>query len=330
MVRGRRRSGRLELSDPNGSTFRHVFCAVVHENVDCVVDLVRNLRFFEPGSPIVLYDGSGGKILRHAAVLERLGAVMYPAPRRMTWGRLHDYVFDCLEYTLDSYSFDAVTFLDSDQLLIRRDYTRAVQAALERQPQAGLLATPNPSIGDEWGTRLEPNELALWEPFLDRFSSGPEQRFPRRWIFWPGTVITRGAAAAIREQRGDELLVDILERTKACSEEIAFSTLAALLGYEVVAKPWNDEWVRWRRPLSISQVADALANAECFWLHPVKRISDDPVRLYVRRASNDYHGYTLAPVRKLTLRMSRRAAAASAARWKRRATDGLIRRLAKQ
>jgi hypothetical protein len=49
----------------------------------------------------------------------------------------------------------------------------------------------------------------------------------------------------------------------------------------------------------------------------------------VRRASNDYHGYTLAPGKKLTFRMSRRAAGASAGRWK-RATDGLIRRLAKQ
>jgi hypothetical protein len=169
------------------SPFRNVFACLVHENLECTVDLVRNLRFFEPDSAIVVYDGSGGSILQYAVVLERLGAVMHPMPRPMTWGRLHDFAFDCLEYALDHDSFDALTFVDSDQLLARRGYAGAVQAALEQDPQAGVLATPS-----RWGdgavshqAQLALQERALWEPLLERFSSGRD-RFPS----WRGHLRT--------------------------------------------------------------------------------------------------------------------------------------------
>lgn len=312
-----------------GSPFKHVFCCVVHENVNCVLDLVRNLRFFAPDSAIVLYDGSTESILKHAVVLEWLGAVRHPAPRPMLWGRLHESVFDCLEYVLSSDSFDAVTFIDSDQLLTRRGYVAAVQAALEDRPRAGVLGTPNPSIGEEWGTELEPGEQELWKPFLDRFPSGQEHRFPRRWIFWPGTVITRAAAGAICDFRSDPMLADILERTTAASEEIAFSTLAALLGYEVIEKPWNDEWVRWRLKLRVPEVAEALADPTCFWLHPVLRRSDDPARIYLRHSNNEYRGYTPAPIKDPTAEASQSATASRATRRERRTSRRFIRLLAK-
>lgn len=317
-----------EVSGVEGSPFTHVFCAVVHEDLDCAVDLVRNLRFFEPTSTIVVYDGTGGSFLPQATLLERLGAVLHPAPRPMKWGRLHEYVFDVFEYADDSYSFDALTFVDSDQLLTRRGYAKAVQAVFEQQPGAGVLAMPNPSIGEEWGLELEPTERALWESFLERFPSGHEQHFPSRWIFWPGTVFSRACADAIREFRSDAAFIDILERSGAASEEIGFSTLAALLGYGVLVRPWNDEWVRWRRPLRVSEVAAALADPDCFWLHPVKRQRDDPARAYLRRSSNEYQGFTPAPANEEPVHPSRRGAATStAARWRQRVGDRFIRRL---
>lgn len=308
-----------------GSPFTTVSACLVHDSFECTADLVRNLRFFEPDSRVIVYDGSGVSMPGHQAVyLEGLGAVMHPAPRPMTWGRLHDFVFDCLEYALDSYSFDALTFVDSDQLLAHRGYAKAVQVALEHQPQAGVLATPNRSIGEEWGTKLVPKERALWDPFLERFPSGHEQHYPRRWIYWPGTVITGAAGRAICKLRGDAGLVDILKRTSLASEEIAFSTLASLLGYDVVAHPWNDEWVRWRRPLRVSEVAAALADPTCYWLHPIRRHFDDPAREYLRRSSNQYQGFTPTPVKEAPARTSQSVATGSAATpWIRRAINGL-------
>lgn len=277
-----------------GSSFSHVFSCLVHEEFECTVDLVRNLRFFEPDSAIVVYDGSGGSMLHQAAALERLGAVMHPAPKSMTWGQAHGYVFDCLEYALDCYAFDALTFVDSDQLLAHRGYGKAVQAALEHQPGAGVLANSNRLVGGAWVTDLTLRERALWEPFLERFPSR-RKLFPR-WVFWPGTVISGAAAGAICELHNDAVLVDILKRTSiVASQEIVFSTLAVLLGYEVIPNPWNDEWARWPEPLRTSEVAAALADPACFWLHPVERQYNDPARSCLRRSSNEYHGFTPLP-----------------------------------
>jgi hypothetical protein len=277
------------------SPLRNVFACLVHENLECTVDLVRNLRFFEPDSAIVVYDGSGGSILQYAIVLERLGAVMHPEPRPVSWGRLHDFAFDCLEYALDRHPFDALTFVDSDQLLAHRVYCKSVAAALEQQPQAGVLASPSRAV-DALGhqANLALQEKELWLPLLERF---PRRRdsFPR-FSYWPGTVITGAAAAAVCGLRDDAILADILERTSIeATEEVVIPTLAALCGYEVVARPWNDEWLRWGVPLGPSDVAAALADPACFWLHPVERHTDDPARVYLRRSSHEYHAFTPWP-----------------------------------
>jgi hypothetical protein len=283
----------LSSNPADGPRFTQVFSVLVHESADCVMDLLRNLRFFDPDSPIVLYDGSGGgALLLDAGELEELGVVAHPAPTRAEWSRVHGYMFDCLEYALDRYEFDALTTVDSDQLLVRSGYTTAVREALAGRPRVGLLATPHP-------TNLPPDRAVIppdvehWEPMRERFGYDGGQQLPI-WTFWPGTVFTGAAARAICALRADPMLADVLERSNVhtATEEVVFSTLAALLGYEVVRKPWSDRFVRWRPPLRSPEVAEALADPGCFWLHPVSRDFDDPARVSLRRASRGYHGFT--------------------------------------
>ena len=276
------------------SPFVHVFAVLVHEQTDCVFDLVRNLRFFDHDSPIVVYDGSGGGVLLlDPDALAKLGAVAHPAPRRTEWCRQHGFMFDCLEYALERYEFDAMTVVDSDQLLVRHGYATAVREALADCPRAGLFATPHP-------TNLPDNRIAippdreLWQPIGDRFGHRGKQQLPI-WIFWPSTVVTGAVASAMCALRDDPAIAAVLAKSTAATEEVVFSTLAVLLGYEVAPKPWSDRFVRWRPPLSSSEVAQALADPGCYWLHPVLREPDDPARTYLRRASNDYHGFTPRP-----------------------------------
>jgi hypothetical protein len=292
--------GEAEAGGLDGKPFTHVFSVLVHENLDCVVDLIRNLRFFDPDSPIVVYDGSGGSLLLTTRALEQFGAVVHPAPKPIRWGRLHVFMFDCLEYALDRYGFDAVTVVDSDQLLVRRGYARAVQTVLRDRPRAGVLATRHP--GADFADPRNPimPERTRWAPMLERFAYGGKQPLPI-WIFWPGTVMTGTASAAVCDLRDDPALAEILDKSEVASEvvaseEVVFSTLAALLGYEVLERPWNDEWVRWHPPLGSREVAEALADPACFWLHPVPRRHDDPARSYLRGASNEYQGFTPRPL----------------------------------
>ena len=291
-VTTRARSRPREATGNDAASFTHVFSVLVHEKTDCAFDLVRNLRFFDRDSPIVVYDGSGGALPLDPDELEKLGAVAHPAPKRMDWCRVHGYMFDCLEYALEHYEFDALTTVDSDQLLIRHGYATAVQRALADRPRAGLLATPHPT--NLPGNRIPvPPDHELWESMRARFGYRGKQELPI-WIFWPGTVVTRAAATAICAFRDDPTLADVLEKSNeyTATEEVAFSTLATLLGYEVVQKPWNDRFLRWRPALRGEEVATALADPDCYWLHPVRRDRDDPARAYLRRASNDYDGFT--------------------------------------
>jgi hypothetical protein len=283
----------LSSNPADGPPFTHVFSVLVHERADCVFDLVRNLRFFDRDSPIVLYDGSGGgALLLDPEALEELGAVTYPAPKHMEWCRGHVYVFDSLEYALDHYEFDAMTFVDSDQLLIRPGYATAVQKALAERPRAGLLASPHPTNLPQGRIPIPP-DVEQWESMRDRFGYGGRRQLPI-WTFWPGTVFTGAASKAICAFRDDPTLAEVLKKSAPAiaTEEVAFSTLAALLGYEVVEKPWDDRFLRWRPPLRSPEVAEALADPGCYWLHPVRRDLDDPARAYVRRANNNYQGFT--------------------------------------
>src|SRR5206468_747976 len=77
--------------ESNLSPARNVFACLVHESQECVIDLVRNLRFADPSSVILLYNGGTNPQLLHRFPFESLGTVVYPSPKPMKWGRLHEF-----------------------------------------------------------------------------------------------------------------------------------------------------------------------------------------------------------------------------------------------
>jgi hypothetical protein len=64
----------------------NIHACLVHEKPECVSDLVANLRFLDPDSLIMLYDGSPGRELLEARVGAGVDGVMvHPDPRPMNW-----------------------------------------------------------------------------------------------------------------------------------------------------------------------------------------------------------------------------------------------------
>src|SRR5690349_23983950 len=103
----------------SGSPARNVFACLVHESPECVTDLVRNLRCADPSSIVLLYNGGPDLDLLRRLPMESLGAVILPGPKRMEWGRLHQFAIDCFQFALNELQFDTLTIVDSDQLAIR-------------------------------------------------------------------------------------------------------------------------------------------------------------------------------------------------------------------
>ncbi len=269
----------------------HVFACLVHEAPDCVVDLVDNLRFLDPDSVVLLYDGSRhGTLLRDTDLADRDGVLIHPAPRPMVWGALHGFALDCMRFARDHLDFGAITIVDSDQLAVRARYSSHLAAFLALHPDAGCLVNdpqPQPSQTRVAPARVAWHEVALWRPFLQRFPEG-ERKFPH-WTFWPSTVFTRSAACDLVELWEDDELQAIMSRTGIwATEEVILPTLVALAGHEILRSPCAYDLVRYRITYSRAQIDAAASRPDVFWVHPVPRRFGDPVRTHIRRRFGEY------------------------------------------
>jgi hypothetical protein len=260
-----------------------------------VIDLVRNLRFLDPSSTILLYNGGDDPDLLKRFPLESMAAIVHPSARPMQWGRLHDFALDCMQFALSELSFDTLTIVDSDQLGTRRGYSEYLSRFVKGRDRLGMLGnSPGvlPSTTRHGPAQTAFQEIDLWRPYLRRFPYG-EQKFVH-WSFWPSTVFTNQAAWDLtRLFATDRELSSILARSKIwASEELVLPTLLALLGYEIAANPCNCDYVQYKASYTLPQVDAALVREDVFWLHPVPRRLDDPVRARIRERLGYGHSDT--------------------------------------
>lgn len=278
--------------EPQHAPVRNVYACLVHESAECVVDLVRNLRYLDPESAVLLYNGGHDtELLKQRFPFERYGAIVHPNPRPMRWGWLHDFALDSMSFALDHLTFDTLTIVDSDQLCVSPGYSAYMGRHLANQECVGLLG--NSPGAQPRHTRVGPavaalKEFELWRPFLRRFEGG-EEKFVH-WTFWPSTVFTADAARdLVRLFDADAQLRDIMGRSKLwATEEIIFPTLTALLGYRVTANPCSYDFVKYRARYSPRQISDAITRPDVFWMHPVARQYGDPLRKQIRARFDHY------------------------------------------
>jgi predicted O-methyltransferase YrrM len=277
---------------PGVTPLRNVYACLVHESSECVVDLVRNLRHLDGASRILLYDGSAASnLLDRRLPWSRWGVEICPQPRPMKWGQLHGFALDCLRHLKSSDSFDVMTVVDSDQLALRAGYPDFLAQRLGDRAGLGLLSSAPERQGPN--TRIPPaataqKELDLWRGFLRRFPNG-EDRFVH-WTFWPSTVIAADAGAALVDllDKDAELLRILTASRLWATEEVLFPTLAALLGFRIERNPCTYAYVKYRAPYSARDVEAALQQPDAYWMHPVPRRYDHPIRARIRQFHGDY------------------------------------------
>jgi hypothetical protein len=270
----------------------NIFACLVHENPECVIDLVRNLHYLDPASLILLYNGSRDEHLLNCEFpFERYGAVIHPKSRPNAWGRLHDFALDSMTFALENFVFRTLTIVDSDQLSIRANYSGRLAAFASNRANLGMLG--NAAAVQPLFTRIGPAEVAyreieLWRPFLRRFKDG-EKKFPW-WSFWPSTVFTNEAAKELTTLFAtDKMLQYIMSQTKIwASEEVILPSLVALLGYEVCCSPFSYDYVQYRKTYSVQQIGHAQARPDVYWIHPVPRRYDNILRDRIRNVFGNY------------------------------------------
>lgn len=272
---------------------QNVYACLVHEQEDCVIDLVRNLHYQDPDSQILLYNGGKNPGLLHNGFpYESFGCQIYPDPVPLQHGYLHTFALKSMEFVLDQCPFDVLTIVDSDQLAIKKGYPQFLSSYLRSNPNVGLLSNRPEKISakdtDVWTANQAFNELALWKPFLKQFRNW-EDKFVH-WSFWPSTVFTVDAIKDLLRLFSQDLkLQEIMEKTKIwATEEIVFPTLVSLLGYEIGLNPCSHDYVNYKKPYSLQDLQDADKKSNAFWMHPVARQYDDPLRKQARQKSKHY------------------------------------------
>ena len=271
---------------------RNVFACLVHESQECVVDLVRNLRHLDPDSTVLLYNGGHDPgLLGRSFSVDGDEPLVHPAPRPLQWGKLHDFALDCMRFALDTLEFGSLTIVDSDQLLMRPGYSQLIARTLAKRPQIGMLG--NAPGTQPAGTRVHVaaaalRERELWRPFLARWPEG-ERKFVQ-WTFWPSTVFSAAAARDLVELfDSDDELRDLLGRSSIwATEEVVLPTIVDLLGYEIAQSPCSYDYVKYNVLFTPQQLAAGMRGRRVFWVHPVPRRYDHPLRRHIRTTFNQY------------------------------------------
>ena len=274
---------------------RNIYACLVHENENCIIDLVRNLNYHHPDSTILLYNGSERADLLHSRFpFTKYGAVVHPKPMPLKHGYLHHFALACMQFALDNFAFDCLTIVDSDQLGLRSGYPSYLGQYLSSQSNVGMLSSDAQKINR--GNNVNHvaaqafNEYDLWKPLLDSFPDG-HNKFVY-WTFWPSTVFTSAAATDLTKLFAtNKLLQDIMGRSKIwASEEVILPTLVSLLGYEIVSNPCSYDYVNYRKVYTLHDLDKAFERKDAFWVHPVIRKYNDPLRAYIRNKFNNYSG----------------------------------------
>jgi hypothetical protein len=268
----------------------NVFACLVHEEPACIEDLVANLRHLDPESGLVLYNGG-----RDPTLLSCLGRAddsiaLHPQSRILAWGDLLDFALDCMRFAATEFDFETITMVDSDQLLVTPGWSAAIATAVRDRPEAGLFgnATASASSTSEIDpTRTAQGERELWHPILATLPGGPAV-YPQ-WTFWPSTVVTRAASDSLVAIFDRHDVKAAREQTRVlATEEVLIPTFVRAAGFQTAASPESFAYVKFRHEFSELDVQAAMTTRGSYWMHPIPRRYDHPLRRAIRNA---HHGY---------------------------------------
>lgn len=286
-------SQQINSLDNRSKILKNINACLVHENEDCIIDLIRNLHYNDPDAVTILYNGSkNANLLKINFPFEKFGVIIHPDPKPVEHGFLHHYALSCMTFATENFDFDCLTIVDSDQLAIRSGYNRYISDYLYSKPNAGMLSNKPERLTaanrEVWTSIQAFEEYDLWRPFLRHFPEG-ESKFVH-WTFWPSTVFTRDAIRdLVKLFRDSNPLQLIMQQTKIwATEEIILPTLIRLLGYEIEKNPCSSDFIEYRKNYTVEDIDRAINISNAYWIHPIERRYEDSVRKHTRQKLHHY------------------------------------------
>lgn len=252
-------------------------CIVVlaHENEDVLLDQVENLRKFNPGAKIVLYNGGTNPDLG-----KRVNADICPYSKPAKYDKMGVVLLDAMVWLEETNAeYDYLLYLDSDALFVDSGFATWLDAMMSGYDMMGINMCRYGSAAEcqHWiPGRMMWEDWERWQPVLQTDSivgTLNGMQVYRRDIVHK--MIEACDLAQIRQA--------FAETNVFASEEIVYATLAARCGGRFQKYPHETvQYVRLGEPYEKKSVYNARRAPNVFFIHPITRTWGDPAREVIR------------------------------------------------
>lgn len=249
------------------------FAVLVHNRREVVIDLLDNIRCYNPNSSIVLYNGGNDPDL-----CKGLEYPVCPTSRKLSYGVTAIYMLEVMRWLEDiNERYDYLINLDSDVLFSKEGFEDYIINEMKDKDYLGV-GTKVPD-DDFYCLHQLRQESAQWEPLL-----GQE---PYYEAFNVGQVYSRSLVRRMLTNDKYDQLYKNLRKTKAFGvDELVYATMVDRLGTEIHSyKKEVAITIRYRPHFHLDEVIGYLnREPNCYLFHPIYRRMEDESRCFIREA----------------------------------------------
>lgn len=242
-----------------------IFALLAHEDEHTLAAQLDNIRHFNPGARIVLYNGG-----TDPDFAKRFNLPICPYSRPLQHGNLTFYMWDVMRWLEETHiDYEYLINLDHDVLFVKHGFQAFLDETMRKHDCMGwdMVTSRSDKASELSCVQTMRGEWHRWKPV---FQTDHFIRFLNPAQVYRHQLVKRMLAFVDREK-----VERMFSKTGVFAlEEIFFVTLALACGGKIREYPRDETWHRVARfgwPGISQQEADhARHHPYYFWVHPVK------------------------------------------------------------
>ncbi|MED4224970.1 glycosyltransferase family 4 protein [Neobacillus cucumis] len=256
------------------------FAILAHSKQDVLENQIENIRKYNTGCKIVLYNGGiDPEFGKNASV------PICPYSRPLEKGKLGHFFLGVMRWLEEiGEEYDYLVNLDSDVMFIQKGYEEALNREMNGYDGMGI----------NMGSQHSPDEVLHWYP---------GQTMWREWHRWQPFFQTDyfyGSLNSMQVYRRETVhkmmhgldikrLEELIDATEVFAlEELLYPTLAARSGARLRSYPYQyGTFVRLGENLKIEDLVEAKKQPLVFFVHPIDRSLENEARRWINSQGED-------------------------------------------
>lgn len=241
------------------------FCILAHTNEQALAVQIQNVRHFNPGAGIIVYNGG-----TNPDFARDFNVLLYPGSHPIRHGNLTPYFWEIMKWLeTNCVEYEFLINLDHDVLFIKHGFQDYLDKLMENADVMGwdMVTSFSPAdtnlscCQDMW------KEWDTWGPFF-------ETEYFIRYLN-PTQVYRHSIVRKMLETTDHQVVEKMIADPRVFAlEEMFFVTLALSAGGRIREYPREDNWRSVSRfgheQISMDEVRLIKQHPYYYWIHPVK------------------------------------------------------------